>query len=76
MITVIDGRSDRAIEAFEKVVALTPNLPQGWLYLAINCEAEARYAEALEAYEQVLVLQPDNALARNLYDKLTRHTPH
>ena len=71
-----DGRSDRAIEAFEKVVALTPELPQGWLYLGINYEAEARYAEALEAYAQVLVLEPDNALARNLYDKLTRHTPH
>jgi tetratricopeptide (TPR) repeat protein len=71
-----DGRSDRAIEAFEKVVALTPELPQGWLYLGINYKAEARYAEALEAYAQVLVLEPDNALARNLYDKLTRHTPH
>jgi spermidine synthase len=71
-----DGRSDRAIEAFEKVVALTPELPQGWLYLGINYEAEARYAEALKAYEQVLALEPDNVLARNLYDKLVRNTPH
>jgi tetratricopeptide (TPR) repeat protein len=71
-----DGRSDRAIEAFEKVVALTPELPQGWLYLAINYAAEARYAEALEACEQVLALEPDNAPARHLYDKLVRNTSH
>jgi spermidine synthase len=71
-----DGRSDRAIEAFEKVVALTPQLPQGWLYLAINYEAEARYAEALQACGQVLALEPDNALARTLYDRLMRNTSH
>jgi spermidine synthase len=71
-----DGRSDRAIEAFEKVVALAPGLPQGWLSLALNYEAEARYAEALQAYAQVLVLEPNNAPARAHYDRLTRHMSH
>jgi spermidine synthase len=69
-----DGRSDRAIEAFEKVVALAPELPQGWLHLALNYEAEARYAEALQAYHQVLDLDPANMLARRNYDKLAPQT--
>jgi spermidine synthase len=69
-----DGRSDRAIEAFEKVVALAPTLPRGWLYLALNYEAEARYTEALQAYRRVLALEPNNELARHHYDKLAGHT--
>jgi spermidine synthase len=67
-----DGRSDRAIEAFEKAVELDPSLPQGWLQLAMNYEAEARYAEALHAYGRVLALEPHNVLARRNYDQLSR----
>jgi superkiller protein 3 len=65
-----DGRSDRAIEAFEKVVALAPHWPQGFFTLARHYEAEERDADALRTYGQGLALEPSNAQARNNYEKL------
>ncbi|MEE8285892.1 MAG: tetratricopeptide repeat protein, partial [Gammaproteobacteria bacterium] len=69
-----DGRSERAIEAFEKVVELAPHLPQAFVNLALNYEAEERYAEALQAYGRLLVLEPANTMARNNYEKLAIKT--
>jgi spermidine synthase len=69
-IYAADGRSDRAIEMFEKAIQLAPHLPEGFLNLAVNYEAEERNAEALQAYSRVLELDPANALARQRYEQL------
>jgi protein O-GlcNAc transferase len=66
-----DGRFDRAIECFEKVTALAPRSPQGFLTLGRYYEAEERDADALRAYERGLALDPTHAQARNNYEKLT-----
>jgi spermidine synthase len=73
-IYAADGRSDRAIEEFEKVVELAPDLAPGLLNLAFNYEAEERYVEALEAYKRALALEPNNVVARNNYEKLAIQT--
>jgi protein O-GlcNAc transferase len=65
-----DGRSDRAIEAFEKVVALAPHWPQGLFTLARLYEAEERDADAVQTYSQGLALDPHNVQAGNNYEKL------
>jgi spermidine synthase len=65
-----DGRWDRAIESFEKVTALAPHWPGGFLTLARYYEAEERETEALRAYGQGLALEPSHAQARNNYEKL------
>jgi tetratricopeptide (TPR) repeat protein len=65
-----DGRPDRAIESFEKVIALAPQWPQGFFILARHYEAEDRDADALRAYARGLALEPGNAPARNNYEKL------
>src|SRR6266446_5460622 len=65
-----DGRPDRAIESFEKVVALAPHWAQGFFTLARHYEAEERDTEALRTYSQGLALEPSNAQARNNYEKL------
>jgi spermidine synthase len=65
-----DGRADRAIAAFEKVVELAPQLPQGLFYLALSYDAEERYTEAREMYRRTLEVDPSNALARNNAEKL------
>jgi spermidine synthase len=74
LVYAADGRSDRAIAVFERVVGLAPHLWQGFFNLARAYEAEEHYAEALEAYSQVLVRDPDNAQARNNYEKITIKT--
>jgi spermidine synthase len=73
-IYAADGRADRAIEEFEKVVELAPHLTQGFLHLALSYEAEERYTQAIEAYGRALSLEPDHALARNNYEKLAIKT--
>jgi spermidine synthase len=65
-----DGRSDRAIECFEKVVALAPDRPEGFFSLARQYEADEREAEALRAWARGLALDPENAAARNNHEKL------
>lgn len=73
-IYAADGRSDRAVEMFEKAVALAPSLAAAWLNLALNYDAEERDAEALHAYSRVLLLESDNSLAQNSYEKLALKT--
>jgi spermidine synthase len=65
-----DGRSDRAIEAFERVTALAPHFLPGFLQLARNYEAEGRDSEAMHAYSRVLEIEPVHVQARNNYEKL------
>jgi spermidine synthase len=65
-----DGRSDRAIEALEKALALLPTFAEGWLDLARHYETEERWPEALQAYGRVLALLPEHTLAQNNSDKL------
>ncbi len=69
-----DGRSDRAIECFERVIALAPRWPQGFFTLARHYEAEERDGDALRAYSQGLALAPSDAQARNNYEKLAIKT--
>jgi spermidine synthase len=66
-----DRRFDRAIECFERVVALAPHRPQGFFTLARYYEAEDREADALRAYRQGLAQEPGNVEARNNYEKLS-----
>jgi spermidine synthase len=65
-----DARFDRAIECFEKVTALVPHSPQGFVTLARYYEAEERDADALRVYDRALSLDPTHALARNNHEKL------
>ena len=66
-----DGRSDRAIESFERVIALAPKRPEGFFTLARLYEEEDREADALWTYREGLVLDPDNTQARNNFEKLS-----
>jgi len=69
-IYAADGRSDRALECFERVVALAPQRPEGFWSLARQYEAEGRDADALRTYGRGLDLDPENGWARNNYEKL------
>jgi len=69
-----DGRSDRAIESFERVVALAPARAEVHFTLGRLYEAEDRDADALAAYRDGLALEPTNGPGRNGYEKLAIKT--
>jgi len=57
------GQLDKAIELFERVVALDPLGLSGLMALGNRYRAGGRYDEALEKYNQVLVLNPEHPWA-------------
>jgi predicted negative regulator of RcsB-dependent stress response len=55
------SRSDEALTAYDKAVALAPNLAQAWLGRGnVFCEFK-RFDEALAAYDRAATLNPDLA---------------
>ena len=53
------GREDKALDAFERCLALEPNDPDAILYLALAQERAGRTAEATALYNRGLDLVPD-----------------
>lgn len=63
---------DQALEAAEKAIALAPLEASGLLALGIYHGVKGQSTKAIEAYEQALVLEPDNGIAwgNSAYDLL------
>ncbi len=53
------GRQDRALDAFERCLALDPSNPDSILYLALAEEREGRVEKATELYKRGLTLAPE-----------------
>jgi tetratricopeptide (TPR) repeat protein len=66
------GRLDDAIEAFRVSVGINPHYVAAWINLAFAAAEHDEIEEAREALEQVLALEPDNAPAQVLAEKLGR----
>jgi TolB-like protein len=58
------GQLDKAIELYERAVAVNPLALDGLLSLALRYRYRGRYEEALETYKQSLVLFPENIWAQ------------
>lgn len=61
----LKGDFKSAREAFDKAVALRPNDPIPHLRLALLLDQEGQRSVARPVYEQVLKIEPDNAIALN-----------
>ncbi len=48
------GRAIEAIEAYQRVLAVWPALPETWYNLAVQLRKAGRHAQALTAYQQAL----------------------
>jgi cytochrome c-type biogenesis protein CcmH len=53
--------TDEARQAFERALAQQPGQPQARFYLALGAEQDGKKAEAIHAYEQLLVDSPAEA---------------
>ena len=52
---------DQAIEAYQKVVELSPDAADGYVGIGDARQAKGQYDEAIGAYKQALKLEPENA---------------
>lgn len=58
-----DGNFEKAISAFGALVQLNPYVPKHWIAMGATMQARGSFAEALTAYEFVLILDEKDAAA-------------
>ena len=61
-----DGDQDRAEKFFRAAIATSPSYVVAWINLAATLASESKWQQADDAVNQALVLDPDNAQARQL----------
>ena len=66
------GDADGAIEHFRMAVQAAPAWTEAWINLAAELAVGAHFSEAQDAVAKALVLDPGNAQARALSDRLAR----
>jgi predicted Zn finger-like uncharacterized protein len=60
-----NARYNQAFEAFQEICRIDPQNPHGYFGLAMVYEKRKDLAKAIEAYEKVLELNPDDMLAKD-----------
>jgi Flp pilus assembly protein TadD len=65
-----NGMIDDAVQEFEIALKINPYYIKARLNLALLCYENGRYEEAQAQLDEVLAVQADNQLARNLMDEL------
>ena len=64
------GERQRAVELLRQAVKIRPDFVEAWHSLAERLYMLHRDAEALEAYDRVLALDPSNGIARHTRDAI------
>ncbi|KAK4270737.1 hypothetical protein QN277_019511 [Acacia crassicarpa] len=67
---VRDGKLDKGIAQFEKAVKLQPGYVTAWNNLGDAYEKKKEYKSALKAFEEVLLFDPNNKVARPRRDAM------
>ncbi|MGA9672266.1 MAG: tetratricopeptide repeat protein [Terracidiphilus sp.] len=66
------GDADGAVAHFRLAVKAAPAWPQAWINLAAELAVTAHFSEARQAVNRALELDPNNAQAQQLSDRLAR----
>ena len=66
------GKYDAAIEDFNAALNVDNRTPEGWLGLGLTYERKGEKAKAIENYNRVLVLDPNNSIARQGLSRVSR----
>lgn len=67
---VRDGKLEKGIAQFEKAVNIQPGYVTAWNNLGDAYESKKEYPSALKAFEEVLLFDPNNKIARPRRDSL------
>lgn len=67
---VRDGKLEKGISQFENAVKLQPGYVTAWNNLGDAYEQKKEFKSALDAFEEVLLFDPNNKLARPRRDLL------
>lgn len=67
---VLDGKLDKGITQFETAVKLQPGYVTAWNNLGDAYEKKKEFKSALKAFEEVLLFDPNNKVARPRRDAL------
>lgn len=67
MLLYLLGRGDEARKELLEACKLGPNDYQNWLALALLCQQQERYDQALQALERMAQLRPNSPDVRNIY---------
>lgn len=68
---VLDGKIDKGLQQFQNAVKLQPGYVTAWNNLGDAYEKKKEYKLALKAFEEVLLFDPNNKVARPRRDVLT-----
>lgn len=69
---VCDNKVDKGIAEYQKAVKLQPGYVVAWNNLGSAYEKKKNLPKALEAYEQALLFDPNNSVAREYRDALKK----
>lgn len=67
---VLDGKVDKGITQFENAVKLQPGYVTAWNNLGDAYEKKKDFKSALKAFEEVMLFDPNNKIARPRFDAL------
>lgn len=67
---VLDGKVDKGITQFENAVKLQPGYVTAWNNLGDAYEKKKDFKSALKAFEEVMLFDPNNKVARPRFDAL------
>lgn len=70
MSYILDGKLDKGIAQFETAVKLQPGYVTAWNNLGDAYEKKKDFTAALKAFEEVLLFDPNNKVARPRRDFL------
>lgn len=67
---VLDGKVEKGITQFENAVKLQPGYVTAWNNLGDAYEKKKDFKSALKAFEEVMLFDPNNKIARPRFDAL------
>jgi len=70
MLLYLLERHDEAREAFVEACQLAPNGYENWLALALICERQQRWQQAVDALKEMNQIRPEDPAAQGIFQRI------